>query len=132
MNAVSTQKKETNVPAERTQSHLQENRFLSPEVDIHETKDEYVLEAEMPGVSKENLELTLEGHVLTIIGHRSQENVKGNVLYRESHPYSFRRVFELDPAIDTGKINAKMDQGILFLRLPKAEKVKPRKITVGE
>jgi len=43
-----------------------------------------------------------------------------------------RRVFELDPAIDAGKIGAKMEQGILTLNLPKAEKVKPRKIAVGE
>ena len=49
---------------------------------------------------------------------------------RESRVADFRRVFELDPAIDTSKINAKMDQGVLTLTLPKSEKVKPRKIKV--
>jgi len=109
-----------------------QERYLTPEVDIREAKDEYVLEAEMPGVTKEGLELTLEGHVLTITGHRNHEAPKGNVLYRESHPYDFRRVFELDPAIDAGKISANMQQGILVIRLPKAERVKPKKITVGD
>jgi len=128
MNAVTTQKKEGPLTKER----VNQDRFLTPEVDIYENKDEYVLEADMPGVTKEGLELTLDEQVLTIIGHRSHEAVQGNPLYRESQPYDFRRVFELNPAIDAGKINAKMDQGILVVRMPKAEKVKPRKITIGE
>ena len=130
MNAVTTQhKNEGAVTKDRMES---QERYLTPEVDIRETKDGYILEADMPGVNKEGLELTLEGNVLTITGHRHQETPKGNLLYRESHPYHFRRVFELDPAIDAGKINARMDQGILVISLPKAEQVKPRKITVGD
>jgi len=126
MNAVTTHKKEG------TKDRLNQDRFLTPEVDIYENKDEYVLEADMPGVIKEGLELILDGQVLSIIGHRHPEVVQGNLLYRESQPYDFRRVFELDPAVDTGKINAKMDNGILVVRMPKAEKVKPRKITIGD
>lgn len=49
-----------------------------------------------------------------------------------SRPADFRRVFELNPAIVTAKITAKLDQGVLTLTLPKAERVKPRKITVGD
>ena len=128
MNAVATQKKEATLSKER----VNQDRFLTPEVDIYENKDEYVLEADMPGVTKEGLELTLDGQVLTIVGHRSPETVPGNPLYRESQHYDFRRVFELDPAIDTAKINAKMENGILVVRMPKAEKVKPRKITIGD
>lgn len=85
----------------------------------------------MAGVSKDGLELTLEGNELTIVGKR-QLNVEGaEVVYRESSPLSFKRVFELDPAIDTGKITAEIEQGVLTVNLPKAEKVKPRKITVS-
>ncbi len=127
MNAVTTQKKEGTLTKERAN----QDRYLTPEVDIYENKDEYVLEADMPGVTKEGLELTLDGQVLTIVGHRSHESVQGNPLYRESQAYDFRRVFELDPAIDAGKINAKMENGILEVRMPKAEKVKPRKITIS-
>jgi HSP20 family protein len=56
--------------------------------------------------------------------------VPGEPLFRESRDVDFRRVFELNPAIDTGKISARMDQGILTLTLPKSERVKPRKISV--
>jgi len=95
------------------------------------TKDGYVLEAEMPGVSKEGLEITLEGSEITILGHRQNEVVAGSPLFRERTLADYRRVFELDPAIDTARIAAKMDQGVLVLTLPKSERVKPRKITVG-
>jgi len=104
---------------------------ISPHVNILETKEGYLLEAEMAGVGKDGLELTLEGNELTIVGKR-QLNVEGaEVVYRESSPLSFKRVFELDPAIDTGKITAEIEQGVLTVNLPKAEKVKPRKITVS-
>jgi HSP20 family protein len=99
-------------------------------VNIFETNDGYVLEAEMPGVSKEGLEITLEGNEMTIVGRRKDEVVQGEPLFRERALTDYRRVFELDPAIDTGKIAAKMDQGLLTLTLPKSERVKPRKITV--
>jgi len=104
--------------------------FVVPEVNIFETKDGYVLEAEMPGVNKSGLEITLEGNEITIVGRRHTEALPGNALFRESQSYDYRRVFELDPAIDTTKVSAKMDQGVLTLTLPKSEKVKPRKIKV--
>jgi HSP20 family protein len=104
--------------------------YVSPAVNIFETNDGYVLEAEMPGVSKEGLEITLEGNEMTIVGRRKDEVVQGEPLFRERALTDYRRVFELDPAIDTGKIAAKMDQGLLTLTLPKSERVKPRKITV--
>ena len=90
--------------------------------------DVVVLDRMMPG--KDGLEVLLEGNELTIIGRRTPEAAGVQLLYRESSDRDYRRTFELDPAIDTGRINAKMDNGILFLELPKSEKVKPRKITV--
>jgi len=105
-------------------------QFLSPGVNIYETKDGYVLEAEMPGVNREGLEIMLEGSEITLVGRRHLEPVSGMPLFRESHVADFRRVFELDPAIDTARISARMDQGVLTLTLPKSERVKPRKISV--
>jgi len=105
-------------------------QYVSPECNIFETKDGYVLEAEMPGVDKAGLEITLENNELTIVGHRAEENFPGTPLFRERNYADFRRVFELDPAIDSAKITAKIDQGVLTLTLPKSEKVKPRKISV--
>ncbi len=104
--------------------------YVSPEVNIFETKDGYLLEAEMPGVNKDGLEIMLEGNEITIVGHRPNEVATGEPVFRERALADYRRVFELDPAIDTGKITAKMDQGVLTLTLPKSERVKPRKITV--
>jgi HSP20 family protein len=104
--------------------------YLSPQVNIFETKEGYVLEAEMPGVSKDGLEVTLEGNELTIVGHRQVDVEGAELVYRESRPRDFKRVFELDPAIDAGRVTAKIEQGVLRMDLPKADRVKPRKITV--
>jgi len=104
--------------------------YVAPEVNIFETRDGYVLEAEMPGVNKEGLEITLEGNEITITGRRRGESLPGEALFRESRSFAFRRVFELDPAIDAAKISAKMESGVLTLTLPKSERVRPRKITV--
>jgi HSP20 family protein len=104
--------------------------FLYPHVNIVETKDSWVLEAEMPGVNKEGLELLLEENTLTIIGRRQPSPVTATLMYRESSNRDFKRVFELAPTIDTSRISARMDNGILHLELPKAEKVKPRRISV--
>lgn len=106
--------------------------YLTPLSNILETQDGYVLEAEMPGVTKEGLEITVENGELVIIGRRNSEPVKGTPVYRESRPLDYRRVFELDPSIDTAKITAKIEQGVLKLHLPKADSVKPRKIAVTE
>jgi HSP20 family protein len=108
----------------------QDRPFVSPNVNIAETKEGYILEAEMPGVAKEGLEISLEDNVLTIVGRR-QPDPAASLLHRESNPVDYRRVFELDPSIETGKISAQIEQGILTLTLPKAEKVKPRRITVS-
>ena len=90
-----------------------------------------MLEIEMPGVKKEGLDISVENNELTIIGRRSLPAVEGTLVHRESRPENFRRVFELDPSIDGDKISAKIDQGLATLTLPKAEHVKPRKVTVS-
>lgn len=104
---------------------------VTPYVDIHETKDGYQIEAEMPGVNKKGLEILLEGNELIILGRREWETGNAEVYYRESRPRNFRRVFELDPAIDAGKIAARVENGVLSLQLPKTEQVKPKRIPVS-
>lgn len=122
--------KTTSVEKKTRNDALHQEEFVAPEVNIFETKDGYVLEAEMPGVNKDGLEITLEGTEITIVGRRQTDTPRGQTLFRESSNAHYRRVFELDPAIDTSKVAARMDQGVLRLTLPKSEKVKPRKITV--
>jgi HSP20 family protein len=112
------------------QERVAQQEYVLPEVNIFETKDGYLLEAEMPGVNKDGLEITLEGNEIALLGHRQAEATRGEPLFCERRLADYRRVFELDPAIDTSKISAKMDQGVLSLTLPKSERVKPRKISV--
>jgi len=106
--------------------------YSAPEVNITETKDSYVLEAEMPGVNKDGLDISLEDNVLTLTGRQSGAVPPGTLTYRESKMTDYRRAFELDPVVDTARISARMDQGVLTLTLPKVEKVKPRKIAVTD
>jgi HSP20 family protein len=119
-------------PAAPAVERPQSVQHVAPDVNIYENKDGYTLEAEMPGVNKDGLEITLEGHEITITGRRTAEIVSGEALFRERRCVDYRRVFELDPAIDFARISARMNQGVLYLTLPKSEQVKPRKIPVGE
>ena len=108
-----------------------QEQFICPAATVLENVDGYSLDVEMPGVSKESLEMWVENNELTILGRRSMPTVEGTLLHRESRPENFRRTFELDPSIDAEKISAKIEQGVVRLTLPKAEQVKPRKIAVS-
>jgi HSP20 family protein len=105
--------------------------YVLPAVDIYATEDGYVLEADMPGVTRDGLEVSLDRNELTLVGSR-QAHSYDSVHYRESGEGDFRRVFELDPEIDTEKIAARVDNGVLTLKLSRREHLKPRKIAIGD
>ena len=92
-----------NTLVRENQNGRQTEQFIAPAASITENGDGYTLQVEMPGVSKEGLEISIENNELTIIGRRSMPAVDGTLIHRESRPESFRRAFELDPSIDTGK-----------------------------
>jgi len=121
----------TLVRENRNGNQQRAEQFISPVASVVENGDAYMLNVEMPGVNKEGLEISVENNELTIVGRRSLPQVEGTLVHRESRTENFRRAFELDPSIDTSKIAARMEQGVLSLTLPKAEQVKPRKITVS-
>ena len=104
--------------------------YVAPSADVGSTDVGYVIRAEMPGVEKDGLEITVDRGELIILGRRKPIEVTGELIYREIRPHDFRRVYELDPSIDVTKVGAKIDDGILTVTLPKAETVKPRKISV--
>ena len=104
--------------------------YVAPSADVESTDIGYVIRAEMPGVEKDGLEITVDRGELIILGRRKPIEVTGELIYREIRPHDFRRVYELAPSIDSTKITANIDQGILTVALPKAETVKPRKIAV--
>jgi HSP20 family protein len=116
--------------ASQGQQNEQTRYYATPLVDIRTTEDGYELMAEMPGVSKEGVEITVENGQLTLIGHRRPVEASGRRIYRERREHDFRRVYELDPSLDASRVSARIDQGILTVKLPKAEAVKPRRITV--
>jgi HSP20 family protein len=125
MNAVINEDAKTNETPRATQP------VVAPLVNIVETKDGYTLEAEIPGVSKDGVDITVEENQLTILARRPKTDPKAQVLYRESADTDYRRVFELDPAIDAAKITANVEQGVLTIQLPFSERVKPRKISIA-
>ena len=122
---------ETLVRENRTNGQRATEQFVAPVATVLENADGYTLQVDMPGVNKEGLEMWVENNELTIVGRRSLPAMAGTVLHRESRRDNFRRTFELDPSIDAGKIGATIEQGVVTLTLPKAEQVKPRKITVS-
>ena len=110
---------------------LQKEQFVAPSASVLEEGDGYVLQVEMPGVNKEGLEISIVNNELTIIGRRSLPTVEGTLIHHESRRENYRRTFELDPSINSDKISAKVDHGVVTLTLPKAEHVRPRKISVS-
>ena len=108
-----------------------QTELIAPVASVLENTNGYLLRVEMPGVNKEGLEISTEGNELTIIGRRSLPTIDGTLVHQESRRDDFRRTFEIDPSVDVNKINAKIEQGLLTVTLPKAEHVKPRKITVS-
>jgi HSP20 family protein len=115
----------------RDSDRVQTEQFFAPPASVIEAGEGYTLEVEMPGVNKDGLDISVENNELTIIGRRSIPVVEGTLIHRESRPENFRRTFELDPSIDANKIGAKVEHGLVTLTLPKAEHVKPCKITVS-
>src|SRR6266550_2155661 len=96
----------TLVRENRNVSQQRNEQFATPAVSEIEDNDAYLLNVEMPGVSKEGLEISVENNELRIIGRRSLPEIEGTSIHRESRTEKFRRVFELDPSIDTSKISA--------------------------
>lgn len=102
-----------------------------PLTDIYDRKDRLVVVADMPGVDENSLNIQLEKGVLTITGHVPELERKGyQLLYSEYDTGDYQRSFSISDEIDTDKIEAAVKNGILTLNLPRAEKVKARKIPV--
>jgi HSP20 family protein len=105
----------------------------SPRVDIVEEKDAYKLHADLPGMNKEDIKISVEGGVLSITGERKSETrdrKEGNYEYFERTCGSFCRSFNLPDHVDSSRIKAGYHNGVLELELPKTEQAKPRQIEV--
>ena len=104
---------------------------LIPPVDVVEDSGGITLYADLPGVSKDKLSLNVEADTLTIEGDLGLATPEGmEATYAEVGLARFRRVFSLSKDLDTSKVSAELAQGVLRLRIPKAEHAQPRKIEV--
>lgn len=104
----------------------------NPSADLFENDDAYVLEMELPGFSRDDIELTVERNVLTVSGQRSAEEEIENVTYhlRERGTARFSRSFALPRSMDTEGVEARFDNGVLTVTLPKAAEARPKRIEV--
>ena len=111
---------------------LGSNGWLPP-VDIRETDDAYEFTAELPGLSKDDVKITIEDKVLTLSGERSWDDEENrNSYHRVERAYgSFSRSFTLPAPVDPEKVSAKFKNGVLVVAVPKAEEVKPRQIKIN-
>lgn len=105
-------------------------------VDVREDPDHIYVEAELPGFTKEQVDITLENQTLTITADRQEERSDGNgsggeYLLKERRHTRFARSFTLPPTVDESKVDAKLADGVLRITLNKREESKPRKINVG-
>jgi HSP20 family protein len=107
--------------------------FLPYNVDVREDEGHYYVEAEMPGLGKDDIQITVENGVLTIAGEKkaSNDQQKGDFHIRERRYGKFLRQFTLPSAVDEEKVNAVLKDGILTITLDKREEVKPKKISVN-
>jgi HSP20 family protein len=105
----------------------------TPATDIHESKDDFQLKVELPGISKEDVNVEFENGILTINGERKEEkDVKEDNVHRVERCYgTFSRSFRLPKNVNDKKISANMKDGILELKVPKAEEVKPKAIPIN-
>ena len=105
----------------------------TPAVDIHETDDGYVMKAELPGVSKDDVSVDVHQNTLTLRGQRTHEaDVKQDKYHRVERAYgSFQRSFTLPTVVDQDKVQATYKDGVLELHLPKSEAAKPKRIAIN-
>ncbi len=104
----------------------------APPVDIYEDHDKYIVKAEIPGMKKEDLNVSLDGNTLTISGERKHEEEKreGESYRSERYFGRFQRSVTLPIAVKGDKIDASYKDGVLSIQLPKSEEAKPKQIQV--
>lgn len=124
---VATQEARNAQPARRPEAEP----VLTPPVDIRETQDGITLMADLPGVSRDGLELRVDGNTLVIAGEARLDLPEDlQPLYADVRATRYRRGFGLSSELDAGNIDASLANGVLTLRIPKRAEFKPRKIEV--
>jgi HSP20 family protein len=104
-------------------------KYFAPPVDILESKDSYIIKADMPGVMQESLSVDVKDGVLTLEGE-AQSTMSDDRVYSEFELVNYHRKFELSEKVDAEQITADLKHGVLSITLLKAEEAKPRQIKI--
>ena len=110
---------------------IQEERYISPRVNVVEKDDAVIIEAEVPGVSREHAEVEVRDGTLRLKARVNGNGGEGRYRLRERIPASYYRVFTLGDAVDPGNVEARLQDGVLTVRLAKSERQRARQIVVN-
>lgn len=107
-------------------------RVWAPAVDMYETRNEVVISAELPGLNEKDIHLSITGDLLTIQGERQRnEDAKDGSHYRRERWFGkFERTLGLPMSVETGQVKATYRDGVLTVKLPKADEIKPKEIKI--
>ena len=110
---------------------LEHESWIAPLIDICETSDDFFLTAQMPGVSKEDVKIKLEDGYLVIMGRINfSDTLNRKYVLKEAETGNYYRRFKIADSIDEQKIDAKLENGLLNVKLPKHDRVKPKTIEI--
>ncbi|MCK5085905.1 MAG: Hsp20/alpha crystallin family protein [Melioribacteraceae bacterium] len=111
---------------------LEKESWVAPLVDIYETNDNFYLNANMPGVTRENIKIKMEDGSLVLMGRIDyDEKLNRKYVLKETEMGNFYRKFNISDSIDESKIDAKFENGQLILTLPKQARIKPKTIEIN-
>ena len=116
----------------RNWNEVAEEVSVFPSLNVWEDEDAFSVEAELPGVAMKDLEILVSNqNQLTLKGLRQETHAENSVLHRQERQYgTFNRSLTLPSPVDESKVEARLEHGVLRIRLPKHERVKPRKIQI--
>jgi len=109
---------------------MTDRKFIIPPVDIYETKDKFILNLDMPGTTKEGIDISTDGDILTVTGKAFEIDKEWKPVVTEFEMHDYKRELTIGNKVNADSINAKFDNGILTVELEKSERIKPRKIEV--
>ena len=126
---MTTQNIEKRKDADVVQAQAEKISYFQPPTDVRETDSHIVIQFDMPGVSRDNVNLTVEKGTLTVTGKADPEE-QGTAVYRETHVGDYQRTFTLSDDVDTEQISAEMKAGVLTVKVSKAERAKPKRVEI--
>jgi len=104
---------------------------FNPDMDIFETDKDFVIEAKIPGVSKNDMKLNAEDDILTLEVEKKKKKEDESFIFKESREGKFKKIFSLPNDVESDKIKAKFENGVLRIIIPKAKVLIPREITLN-